>query len=248
MNAYRADLHIHTCLSPCGSLEMSPDVIVQTALGKGLDAIAITDHNSMKQCREIIKLGAEKGLTVFCGVEVTTKEEAHCLAFFETEVQQNDFQSYMESYLPPIQNNPEKFGDQVWVNSRNEIMGEEPYLLISALNQSIDQIALMVKRLSGLFVAAHVERPSYSVISQLGFIDSALNLDAIEYNQPERFETLKSKQKYLSAYTAYTASDAHYPEQIGTRPSLFYMEELSFDELRQAMRWQNGRYIHTINN
>lgn len=83
MNLYRADLHIHTCLSPCGSLDMSPTVIVETALARGLDIIAITDHNTTLQCPEIQSLGAEAGLTVLAGAEVCTREEAHCIALSE---------------------------------------------------------------------------------------------------------------------------------------------------------------------
>ena len=170
MKEYRVDLHLHTCLSPCGSLEMSPQRIVETALERGLDAIAVTDHNSTLQCPEIQALGEERGLMVFAGAEVTTREEAHCVALFADDRTRAAFQMYLDDYLPPVPNDPERFGDQVWVNARNEIVGEAPYLLISALDRSVEQIAAVVHRLGGLFIAAHVERPSFSLISQLGFI------------------------------------------------------------------------------
>lgn len=246
MNSYRADLHIHTCLSPCGSLEMSPSAIVEMALARGLDAIAITDHNSTLQCPEVQKLGAEAGLTVFAGAEVTTLEEAHCIALFPTDEARSAFQSYIDKHLPPILNNPERFGDQVWVNSRNEIMGEAPYLLISALDQSVDQIAVTVKGLGGIFTAAHVERPSFSLIGQLGFIDPSLPLDGIEFNHPERYEKLLSVHPYLRNYTQYTASDAHYPEQIGCRYSFWQTEKLSFENLLMAFRRESGHSIYTV--
>ena len=167
MKEYRVDLHLHTCLSPCGSLEMSPQRIVETALERGLDAIAVTDHNSTLQCPEIQALGEERGLMVFAGAEVTTREEAHCVALFADDRTRAAFQMYLDDYLPPVPNDPERFGDQVWVNARNEIVGEAPYLLISALDRSVEQIAAVVHRLGGLFIAAHVERPSFSLISQL---------------------------------------------------------------------------------
>lgn len=232
MNRYRTDLHIHTCLSPCGSLEMSPEVIVQTALSRGLDVIAITDHNSTLQCPEVQALGQEAGLTVFAGAEVTTREEAHCLALLPDEASRVIFQQYLEAHLPPVPNNPDRFGDQVWVNRNNEIVGEAPYLLISALNQSVNQVADVVHRLGGLFVAAHVERPSFSLISQLGFIDPALPLDAIEYHHAERFRQLSASHPYLTRYLCYTASDAHYPEQIGTKSSTWQTSSPSFENLR----------------
>lgn len=198
MKQYLADLHIHTCLSPCGSLEMSPSEIVRRSLAKGLDAIAITDHNTTLQCPEI---------------------------------------------LPPIPNDPERFGDQVWVNAENEILGEVPYLLLSALDQSVNQIAAQARKVDALFVAAHVERPSFSLISQLGFIDPCLSLDAIEYNNQQRYSKLLSIHGYLKEQTQYSASDAHYPEQIGTQPSIWQTEELTFDGLRKAFDQKDNHLI-----
>lgn len=247
MTFYRADLHIHTCLSPCGSLYMSPTVIVETALSRGLDIIAITDHNSTLQCREIQALGVEAGLTVFAGAEVCTREEAHCLALFGTDYSRAAFQEYLDLHLPPVPNDPERFGDQVWVNRNNEIMGEAPYLLISALDQNVNQVAAFVKQLDGLFIAAHVERPSFSLISQLGFIDPSLPLDAIEYTDASRFARLQSEQKYLSNYTSYPASDAHYPEQIGTKPCLIQASEPLFDNLKMAYGKSRGHAIYSAN-
>lgn len=243
MNLYRADLHIHTCLSPCGSLDMSPAVIVDTALARGLDIIAITDHNSTLQCTEIQMLGAESGLTVFAGAEVCTREEAHCLALFGTEEARVAFQQYLDQFLPPVPNNPERFGDQVWVNREDEIMGEAPYLLISALDRSVNQVAAFVRELGGLFIAAHVERPSFSLISQLGFIDPSLPLDAVEYTDITRFNRLKSSHPYLSNYMAYSASDAHYPEQIGTKYCLIQASGTLFENLRMAFTQSSDHAI-----
>lgn len=245
MRDFRVDLHVHTCLSPCGSLEMSPLRIVETALAQGLDAIAVTDHNSTLQCPEIQALGEERGLTVFAGAEVTTREEAHCIALFGDDESRTAFQEYLDAYLPAVPNDPERFGDQVWVNSRNEILGEAPYLLLSALDRSVGQIAARVRQLGGLFVAAHVERPSFSLISQLGFIDASLAVDAIEYNNRERFELLTAGHKYLKRYTRYTASDAHYPDQIGTQYSLLKADALTFQHLAMAFRRENGHTIVT---
>ena len=102
MKEFRVDLHLHTCLSPCGSLEMSPRQIVETALEQGLDAIAVTDHNSTLQCPEIQALGEEYGLVVFAGAEVTTREEAHCVALFSDDQARAAFQKYLEEHLPEI--------------------------------------------------------------------------------------------------------------------------------------------------
>lgn len=234
MSYFRTDLHIHTCLSPCGSLEMSPSVIVNRALSKGLDAIAITDHNTTLQCAEIQALGKEKGLAVFAGAEVTTSEEAHCVVLFATDDARTEFQTYLDKHLPPILNNSDYFGDQVWVNREDEIMGEVPYLLLSALDQSVDQVARKVREVDGLFIAAHVERPSFSLISQLGFIDPGLLLNGIEYNDLQKYKKLCTQHPYLRNYTQYAASDAHYPEQIGCRSLCWEEESLTFDNLKKA--------------
>lgn len=234
MNLYRADLHIHTCLSPCGSLDMSPTVVVETALARGLNIIAITDHNTTLQCPEIQLLGAEAGLTVIAGAEVCTREEAHCLTLFGTDTARAAFQHYLDEHLPHLPNDPERFGDQVWVNRNDEIMGEAPYLLLSSLDQNVNQVAAYVKQLGGLFIAAHVERPSFSLISQLGFIDPSLPLDAVEYTDISRFGRLLSAHKYLSNYTSYPASDAHNPEQIGSKPCLIRASAPLFDNIRKA--------------
>ncbi|MDL2266147.1 PHP domain-containing protein [Parabacteroides sp. OttesenSCG-928-G07] len=243
MKQYLADLHIHTCLSPCGSLDMSPAVIVRTALDRGLSAIAVTDHNSTLQCPEIQFLGEESGLKVFAGVEVTTREEAHCLVLFETDAARQTFQDYLDAHLPAIPNDPERFGDQVWVNRKEEILGEVPHLLISAIDQSVDQIAAFAKRLGCLFVPAHVERPMFSLIGQLGFIDPSLPVDAIEYNDKGRHEALLQQHAYLTNYTQYTASDAHHPEQIATNPSVWTTEGLSFKQLQMAFEQVDGYSI-----
>lgn len=234
MKQFRADLHIHTCLSPCGSLEMSPKVIVDTALAQGLDVIAITDHNSTLQCPEIQALGKEAGLVVYAGAEVTTREEAHCLALFGSDEARVSFQQYLDTHLPPIPNDPERFGDQIWVNRYDEIEGELPYLLLSALDQSVEKVAAKVHQLDGLFIAAHIERPSFSLISQLGFIDPSLPLDGIEFNDLTRYNLLLNQHAYLRKYVQFSSSDAHYPNQIGQKYSLWQTDITSFENLKKA--------------
>ena len=113
MKMYRTDLHIHTVLSPCGGLEMSPEQIVEAAIAKGLDIIAITDHNSTRQCKAVIEAGEERGLKVFGGAEVNTREEVHCLTLFEDIETLTVFQEYLDDFLPDIPNDPDSFGHQI---------------------------------------------------------------------------------------------------------------------------------------
>jgi PHP family Zn ribbon phosphoesterase len=235
-------LHVHTQYSMLDG-QASIDSLIEKAQNDGMPAIAITDHNSTLQCPEIQAVGEEAGLRVFAGVEVTTREEAHCLVLFETDTARQAFQEYLDAHLPAIPNDPERFGDQVWVNREEEIMGEIPHLLISAIDRSVDQIAAFAKKLGCLFIPAHVERPMFSLIGQLGFIDPSLPVDGIEYNERGRYEALLRQHSYLANYTQYTASDAHHPEQIATNPAVWTTDELSFDRLSMAFKQVEGYSI-----
>lgn len=234
---------MHTVLSPCGSLEMSPTVIVDTALKKGLDIIGITDHNSTRQCAEVHRVGKEKELMVICGAEVTTKEEVHCLTFFENFEKLEAFQAYLDKHLPNIANDAERFGHQVWVNADEEIVGQEERLLISAINQSIDEVEAKVRQLDGLFIPAHIFRPSFSVYSQLGFMPFEIRPDAIGISARFNVEEQMRKHPELEHYTVLRSSDAHFPEQIGAHYSIIELKEASFEELRMALHRINERKV-----
>ncbi|MHC1775316.1 MAG: PHP domain-containing protein [Lentimicrobium sp.] len=243
MKVYKADLHIHTVLSPCGSLEMSPKTIVETALEKKLDIIGITDHNSTRQCRVVADEAKKAGLTVYCGTEVTTKEEVHCLAFFENFEKLDEFQHFLDAHLPDIENNIDLFGYQVVVNEKEEIEYEENKLLISSLNQSIDQVEQEVHRLNGIFIPAHVNRPKFSLISQLGFIPPDLKFDAIELTRHIDTVSFLKAWPYLKNATIIRNSDAHQPELIGESNTEFLMKSTEFSEFRLALRKTEGREV-----
>ncbi len=246
MIEYRADLHIHTVLSPCGSLEMSPESIIQSAKEKGLDIIGIADHNSTKQSKLIKEYGKQHDVFVLCGVEINTKEEVHCLAFFEEEEELDEFQNYIDQYLPFIKNKPELFGDQVWVDMKGNILGEEERLLIVGLDQSIDEVAEKVYELNGIFIPAHVDRPRYSISSQLGFISKDLLVSALEISRVANLKEVFDKYSWVKNYPIITNSDAHVPEDIGAGYSTLLLKKLSFKEIKKALNNQNGRKILNI--
>ncbi|MCT4647952.1 MAG: PHP domain-containing protein [Carboxylicivirga sp.] len=243
MKRFKADLHMHTVLSPCGSLEMSPVVIVEKALERGLDIIGITDHNSTRQCAEVYRVGQQKGIAVYCGAEVTTKEEVHCLTFFENFEKLKAFQAYLDKHLPNLPNDPEKFGHQVWVNADEEIAGQEERLLISAIDQSIDEVEAKVRELNGLFIPAHIFRPSFSVYSQLGFMPFDIKPDAIGMSARVDVEEQIKKHPELKQFTVLRSSDAHFPDQIGAHYTILEMENSSFEEFRKALHQVDGRKV-----
>ncbi|MCU4164065.1 PHP domain-containing protein [Carboxylicivirga caseinilyticus] len=246
MNLFKADLHIHTVLSPCGSLEMSPKVIVERALEMGLDIIGITDHNSTLQCEVVVKLAGKKGLTVLCGAEVTTKEEVHCLTFFETFEKLETFQQYLDQHLPDIPNDTEMFGHQVWVDEDENILGEESRLLISAIDQSIEEVEAMVRSLDGLFIPAHVDRGRFSLYSQLGFMPSDLKPDAVGATFRANMDEMIKSHPELKKLAILRSSDAHFPEAIGTHYTVLEMEQCNFSEIRLALHQKDGRKVKEL--
>jgi len=243
MNIYRADLHIHTVLSPCGDLEMSPAKIIEKAREKGLDIIGITDHNTTRHCKLISKLAKPAGIFVLMGAEITTREEVHCLSFFENDDQLSEFQLYLEEHLPPIPNNTEKFGYQVVVDEDEQIIDEIGYLLISALDQSIDQVEKKVHALGGIFIPAHIDRPSYSITSQLGFIPDQLPIDGIEISANCKVQSVIPLLGKQTGTSVIRSSDAHYVEDIGRAVTLFEMEHRTFSEIKMALQGTLGRKV-----
>lgn len=244
MNRYLVDLHIHTLLSPCGDLDMSPAVIVDYALRAGLDAIAVCDHNTTLQAATVKAVGEPKGLRVFFGIELTTREEAHCVAILPDAATAGKLQEWVDAHILKLPNVPEKFGDQVWVDEDEDIAGEIEWYLNSPINKSVEEVAGKVQELGGLFVPAHVDRTANSLIGQLGFISPMLPVNAVEYNFKDKIDAMRAKgHKYLNNYSLYTASDAHFPHLIGSNPSWLYAETRSFDELRKAFAREDGRKI-----
>ncbi len=236
MKTYRADLHIHSVLSPCADLEMSPVNIINKAKEKKLDIIGLTDHNSTKQAKVCREIGEKNGIFVLCGAEVTSKEEIHCLAFFENDENLAKFQQFVENHLPEIKNNVKQFGYQLIVDEEENIINEEDMLLSTALNVSIDALADKVHELNGLFIPAHVNRQKFSLISQLGFIPSDIKADALEISKYISKEDFLKQYPYLSAFQIIQNSDSHFLESIGETSTVFEMNEVSFSEICKAIR------------
>ncbi len=243
MNRYKADLHTHTVLSPCGSLDMSPETILKNASEKGLDIIGITDHNHTGQCTTIKEMAEDYKITVLCGAEVTTKEEAHCVALFENDQELKDFQKLLDERLNPFKNKPDLFGHQVIVDKDEMIVEEVENLLIAATSLSVNDLEKEVHKRKGLFIPAHVNRDSNSLISQLGFVPPDLNADALEISKHTDKETFLQQHPELSAFTFIQSSDAHFPEDIGAVSTLFEIKEPTFEEVRKALHGEEGRRV-----
>lgn len=243
MRWYRADLHIHSVLSPCGDLDMSPARIIHEAKNHNLDIIGITDHNHTGHARQMIELGLKEGIQVFPGVEINTCEEIHCLAFFENIGKTEKFQDYINSHTTDIRNKPEKFGHQLLVNEKEEILEQIEWLLITSLTCSINEIEKTVHQLDGIFIPAHIQRKSNSIYTQLGFLPDNLTIDAIEITAGMELSNLYSTKPELKNYSIILNSDAHYPEQIGSQATKYYLKAPSFVEWKMALQGINNRKI-----
>jgi len=184
LREFKADLHIHTCLSPCGDLQMSPQKIVREAVKKGINLIAICDHNSSENSEALIKASEGKGVVVLPGIEVTTKEEVHIVALFDSVDDALKMQTLIYDNLEG-ENDQDVFGMQVVANAEDEVLGFNKKLLIGATNLSVEMVVDSIHSFNGLAIAAHIDREGFGIIGQLGFIPPDLQLDALG-SLPER--------------------------------------------------------------
>jgi predicted metal-dependent phosphoesterase TrpH len=238
-----ADLHIHSCLSPCADLTMSPKRLVDMAVKKGLDVIAICDHNSAENIRAALKGARNTSLTVLPGMEITTVEEVHVIGLFPTYDAILGMQEKVYANLIPGENKDELFGEQIIANEFDEIEGYNHRLLIGATNLSIDAVVQQLHDLGALAIASHVDREAYSIIGQLGFIPQGLDLDALEISSMVTYDEAAERITQLADYPVVACSDAHSLEDIGKRTTKFRIEKPTIDEIRRAFQKKEGRNI-----
>lgn len=198
------DFHIHTCLSPCGDDDMTPNNIVNMSLLKGLDAIAITDHNHAGNVLSCIEAAKGTDLLVIGGMEVETSEEIHMIVLFEDLQKLYKLEKFIHSNLPPIKNKIDIFGEQILMDCDDNVVGKEERFLVTACSIDIFTLYDYVTREGGVIFPAHADKKSYSIISNLGSVPPELKLSAIEVKYPE------SAREYRDKYCVLTNSDAHY--------------------------------------
>ncbi|MDP3284608.1 MAG: PHP-associated domain-containing protein [Desulfobacterales bacterium] len=242
MKLFKADMHIHTCLSPCGDWGMSPKKIIEKSLEKKLDIIGICDHNSAENIEAVIKAGDGKGIRVVPGMEICSKEEVHILSVFETTKQAVSMQEYIYDNLPG-KNSPDMFGYQIVADENDEVAGENQRLLIGATTLKLSEIVDKIHLLNGLCIASHVDRPVFGIISQLGFIPPDLPLDGVEISwRIEPSEAIKQMPD-IKRFPFIVSSDAHFPDDIGKAVTKFFMAEPTIEEMRLALTGKYGRHV-----
>jgi len=242
LKVFNCDLHVHTCLSPCAELDMHPMALVQKALEANLDMIAICDHNSSANVPYVINAAKTCKLKILPGMEITTSEEVHLLAIFDSLSNLTSLQNIIDQHLPG-ENDEERFGVQAIVNENGEVEGINNQLLIGATDLSLDTLIGYIHQFDGLAIAAHIDRESFSVLSQLGFIDDNAGFDALEITHLTGFDEARIRYQELCKYSFLVSSDSHFIKDIGQAFTRIYLEEPSFTELKMALKKQNGRCV-----
>jgi PHP family Zn ribbon phosphoesterase len=242
IRAFRCDLHVHTCLSPCADLDIFPRALVGRALVEKLDVIAICDHNASENVSHVIRAARGSGLTVLPGMEITSREEVHLLAIFDNLSPLLQLQQVIYGHLPG-QNDEERFGCQAIVNDQDEVEGFNERLLIGATGLSLDALVRDIHSRGGIAVAAHIERESFGVMGQLGFVDPSIPFDAMEISGISGSAGARKKYAELACYPFIESSDAHRIGEIGQRSTQIYLEDPTVPELKMAFAGREGRYI-----
>ena len=243
LKTINADLHIHTCLSPCGSLDMTPIQIVREALAQGLSMIAITDHNSAENVPAVMAVAREKNLCVIPGLEITSSEEAHIVALFNSPEDAHSMQEIVFQNLLPGENDEDLFGIQVIADEFDNVDGINTRLLIGATTLTIEAIVQHIHERNGMAIPAHIDRDSYSIISQLGFIPPDLDIDAIEISSNITLKRARELFQEANTFSVVTSSDSHDLSTIGKSKTKLLVQKATFEELKMAIKNEKGRKI-----
>jgi len=240
---FRADLHIHTCLSPCADLFMTPRNIIEKTASLGINIIAVCDHNSAENIAVAHEIGKKRGITVIPGMEITSTEEVHILGLFSSLDRVNDMQKQVYEHLQPGENDEDAFGMQVVVNAEDEVLGFNKRLLIGSTDLSLDRIVSLIHGFQGIAIASHIDREGFGIIGQLGFIPPGSGFDALEIS------SRMSAEKAMELFGRYrsipwiTSSDAHELEDIGRKTVGLHMNHATFEELCLALKEAEGRRV-----
>lgn len=208
------DLHIHSCLSPCGDDDMTPGNIVGMAAIKGLDVIALTDHNTCRNCPAAMAIGEQYGVMVIPGMEINTSEEVHAVCLFPTLEKAMEFDTYVYERLMKFPNKEEIFGRQLICDEEDEVVGTEPNLLISSVDISFDALWQLVRTYDGVMFPAHVEKSANSLIANLGFVPPDSKFQTAELKDLKKLHEVRKGNPYLENCRVISNSDAHYLEHI----------------------------------
>jgi 3',5'-nucleoside bisphosphate phosphatase len=242
LKVFNCDLHIHTCLSPCAELDMYPQALVERALAAGIDVLAVCDHNSSENVPYVINAAHGKNIKILPGMEITTSEEVHFIALFDSMQDLARLQEIIYQHLDG-KNDEDLFGVQAIVNENGEVEGISDKLLIGATDLPLNDLINHVHEQNGLAIASHIDRESFSVLSQLGFIDKSIHFDALEISALTGIQQGRINYPELSDFSFITSSDAHFLKDIGTSQTKIMLEEPTIKEFKMAFDGKDGRRV-----
>ena len=235
MLAY-VDLHIHSLLSPCSDNDMTPNNIINMAVIKGLDIIAITDHNCAQNTDAVLKCAKNAGIIAVPGMELETSEEVHLVCLFPGLEEVMLMQQIVHESLPEIQNREEIFGSQIIMDKDDNDIGHVKQLLLTASGLSVDTAFNYVNELGGVVLPAHIDRSSYSILSNLGSIPDDLGVHCVEISRGCDETQYRSNHPELKKFKFVKSSDAHHLWDIFERESGLEIFDLSINSLIKALK------------
>ena len=247
MKTYRADLHVHTVLSPCADVEMIPPLIVDEATTRGIRLLAITDHNGTANIAAVQKAASAvraegSELTILPGMELQTREEVHALCLFDTLEQAAALQAWVDARLPNTPNNPDFFGEQFVVDETGDFIRREERMLLNSVDAGLSEAYAYVNALGGLFIPAHVNRPAYGLIQVLGFLPDDITFEALEISRHVKPEEARKKYPHVGQLPLIQNGDVHYLDDF-LGGMLWQLETPTIAEIRLALRGDSGRGV-----
>ena len=224
MNTYYYDLHVHSCLSPCADNDMTPNNIAGMAAIKGLHIVALTDHNSTKNCRAFFAAAKRNGIIPIAGMEMTTAEDVHIVCLFPTLEAAEEFDNEYQKYRVLYKNKKEIFGDQLILDENDELVGEEENLLINASTLSIDEAVPLLRSYGAVVFPAHIDRDENGMVAALGWIPDEPHFSCVEFRDNSNIEAY-TQMYNLEEKIIVTDSDAHYLWDISEAENSFVLED-----------------------
>jgi len=245
LKKFRAELHVHTVLSPCAQVEMIPPLIVQQALEQQIQIIAITDHNASANIGAVQKAAADSGLIVLPGMELQSREEVHILCIFDTLEQVQALQDRVDRHLPAIENRPDFFGEQFVVDETGDFIRREERLLLQSVDAGINEVWGWVDALFGLFIPAHVNRKGFGLLANLGLVPTDIPILALEISRHLKPSEAAEKYPQIKGYPLLQGGDAHGLDGfLGVNE--FTIENPTVQELKKAILHQEDRNLKIL--
>lgn len=235
MNRLSYDLHIHSCLSPCGDADMTPANIVGMASLKDLDIIAVTDHNTCRNCPAVLKWAKEYNILAIPGMELNTQEEVHVLCLFGGLSDAMQFDEYVYQRLIKVPNDERIFGAQEVYDEEDKIAGSEQYLLINATEITFDELGDLMKEFHGIYIPAHLDKNSNSLLSNLGFVPPSAGFKTAELADMGHKDAICESNPYLKSCNIISNSDAHSLWQINEAVNYLTCEGRSLQDVLKAL-------------